>query len=206
MWGAFHRLRTSEMFTSHWKNFLKETISANACPIFFQHLTSTIFMDMVWQEFPVVETETPRQEQVLSYEEKNTLQYAAGYVPRHLKKRLQKSAHPLKEELTLCLLDLQDGEEDDVDCSAEWVKAVNRGGLSHVNSATYCAFLAMELELRKHINLQSVHNVNDDFKKKVLKSIIKNEDVLFHWMASWKEVCYFQSRVMLNRTDRLLYE
>ena len=91
MWGVFHRLRTSEVFIGHWKNFLKETISVNACPIFFQHLTSTIFMDMVRQEFPVVEAEPPRQEeQALSYEERNALRYAAGYVPRHLKKHLQK--------------------------------------------------------------------------------------------------------------------
>ena len=104
MWGSFHRLRTSVTFISRWKNFLKEVITATACPIFFQHLTSTIFMDMVRQEFPVVETGPQRQEeQALSYEEKNALRYAAGYVPRHLKKRLQKSAHPMNQELTLCL-------------------------------------------------------------------------------------------------------
>ena len=67
---------------------------------------------------------------------------------------------------------------------------MDRGGFSHVNNATYCAFLAMELELRKHISLQSVHKVNDDFKKKVLKSIVENEDVLFHWTlvaTDWEE-------------------
>ena len=41
----------------------------------------------------------------------------------------------------------------------------------------------MELD----INLQSVHKVNDDFKKKVLKNIIENEDVLFHWATDWEE-------------------
>ena len=95
----------------------------------------------------------------------------------------------MKEELTLCLLDLlQDGEEeDDADCSAEWVKAVDRGGLSHVNNAAYCAFLAMALELRKHIG---VHKMTDGFKEKVLKSIIENEDVLFYWTiiaTDWEE-------------------
>ena len=39
----------------------------------------------------------------------------------------------------------------------------------------------------RHINLQSVHKVNDDFKKKVLKNIIENEDVLFHWATDWEE-------------------
>ena len=67
---------------------------------------------------------------------------------------------------------------------------MERGGLSHVNNATYCAFLSMELELRKHISLNSAHKVNEDFKKRVLKSIIENEDVLFHWAVvatDWEE-------------------
>ena len=40
---------------------------------------------------------------------------------------------------------------------------------------------------RIFLNLQSVHKVNDDFKKKVLKNIIENEDVLFHWATDWEE-------------------
>ena len=49
--------------------------------------------------------------------------------PSHQK--LAKSAHPLKEELTLCLMDLlQEGEvEVDADHSPEWVKTVDRGEL-----------------------------------------------------------------------------
>ena len=44
----------------------------------------------------------------LTNEETNALRYAAGYVPRALKKALSKSAHPLKKDLQLCLLDLLD--------------------------------------------------------------------------------------------------
>jgi len=75
------------------------------------------------------------------------LRYAAGYIPRHLKKRLTKSAHPLKNELTLCLLDPLQDEEDNIFHSADWVNAVDRGGLKHVNNATYHVILAMELEI-----------------------------------------------------------
>jgi hypothetical protein len=55
-------------------------------------------MELVRQEFPVVEDDSTNQEVwALSYAEQNALQYAAGYVPRHLKQRLKKSAHPMKE-------------------------------------------------------------------------------------------------------------
>lgn len=40
--------------------------------------------------------------------------HAAGYVPQHLRKRLTKSAHSMKNELTLCLLDLLQDEEDNI--------------------------------------------------------------------------------------------
>ena len=77
----------------------------------------------------------------------NALRYAAGYVPRALKKKLIKSANPLKRQLLLCLLDLlDDGDERRTD-SEEWLDLVDRGGLTRVNDTAFQVFLAMELEL-----------------------------------------------------------
>ena len=45
---------------------------------------------------------------------------------------------------------LDDGDEEE-DESQDWVKFVNRGGLTLVNNTTFELFLAMEYELRKHI-------------------------------------------------------
>lgn len=53
--------------------------------------------------------------------ETNAVRYAAGYVPRSLKKKLTKSANPIKEDLLLCLAELIDidGSEPHVDDSRD---------------------------------------------------------------------------------------
>ena len=192
MWTTFHKIRTSKEFTTRWTNFLKEEVGVSACPIFFQHVTTSIFGDKVREKFPVTAEQAKQSEEPpLSYEEMNALRYAAGYVPRHLKKRLTKSAHPMKDELTLCLLDLlQDEKEDNIFDSSDWINIVDRGGLKHVNNATYHVFLGMELEIRRHLSIESVRKINAGFKTKVTESILNNEDVQFHWTvvsADWEE-------------------
>jgi len=85
---------------------------------------------------------------------------------------------------------LQDEEEDNIFHSADWVNAVDRGGLKHVNNATYHVFLAMELEIRRHLSVESAQKINAGFKTKVTESILSNEDVQFHWTvvgADWEE-------------------
>jgi len=67
---------------------------------------------------------------------------------------------------------------------------VDRGGLKHVNNATYHVFLAMELEIRRHLSVESAQKINAGFKTKVTESILSNEDVQFHWTvvgADWEE-------------------
>ena len=57
-------------------------------------------------------------QQCLTYEEKNALYYAAGYIPRALRKQLERSKHEFKK-LILCLHELteDDGIDDD---SQDW--------------------------------------------------------------------------------------
>ena len=55
---------------------------------------------------------TSQEELSLSYEEQNALRYAAGYIPRALTKKLRTSAHPLKDQLILCLIDLTNDADD----------------------------------------------------------------------------------------------
>ncbi len=145
MWVAYHRVRTSHSFTGRWIEFLPRATDTKPHPAFFQNVTATMFANLVQQHLPIATVEATDQpvNQEFSFEERNALRYVAGYVPRHLKKRLETSAHPMKKEFTLCLLDLlQEGEhEDDPDHSTEWLNAIDRGGLKHVNSATYHALL-----------------------------------------------------------------
>ena len=83
----------------------------------------------------------------LTYEEINAIRYAAGYVPRALKKKLTKSAH-LKEDLQLCVLDLLDDGDEESNESQDWIVSINRRGLTHINHNTFELFLAMEHKLR----------------------------------------------------------
>ena len=45
----------------------------------------------------------------------------------------------------------------------------------------YCDHLWVQVELEKHLRIKSAHKVNENLKKKVMKSVIHNEDVQFHW-------------------------
>ena len=80
----------------------------------------------------------------ISNEEANVIRYAAGYTLRTVKKKVRTSAQRLKEEIVACIMDLlaheKDIEEEEV--AAEWVKAVDRGGLWHIKSGTFFLFCA----------------------------------------------------------------
>ena len=83
----------------------------------------------------VVELSTTTSTQQFSYEEENALRYAAGYIPRALRRKLERSSHHLKEELILCLEELvmeRDLHEEE-DLSVHWTKLIDRGGLKHVS-------------------------------------------------------------------------
>ena len=57
-----------------------------------------------------------------------------GYVPRALKKKVAKSHHSNKKDLLLCLNDLSMCDDDDPGSSADWIRAVDRGRLIHINN------------------------------------------------------------------------
>ena len=64
----------------------------------------------------------------LSYEEKNALRYAAGYIPRALKKKLDRSSHQHKAELLFCLMEQAEDEEESLHESKDWEKVIDQGG------------------------------------------------------------------------------
>ncbi len=186
MWGRYHQLRTTEDFSRRWKHFLLQATGAPVSPIVFQYLTDKIFRRLICDHFPTpVEKQAgSTSQQRLSYEEQNAMRYAAGYIPRALRKRLERSSHPLKEELVLCLLDLTE-DEDGSHESEDWIKRIDRGGLKHVTHLMFTTLAAMETELRSHLG-----KVPGNFKATVTSAILKNEDVLFLWSmvaAEWEE-------------------
>ena len=87
-----------------------------------------------------------------------------------------------KTDLLNCLDDMVG--MDDVQCDS--ADCVNRGGLIFVNDLTIEIFVAMELEIRNH--LQACQPVN--MLTVVTPAIKSNDDVLFYWSmisAGWNE-------------------
>ena len=191
MWGKFHQLRCSQPFVCMWRTFLMETLSVDACPIFFQYLTDAFFRGMIWLQFPLKAEEqqsTSSCKHTLTYCEKNALRYAAGYVIRHLQTKIKRSAHQLKDELLFCLTELKETENQEEE-SEDWIKSIDRGGLTHVSNMTYMVFEAMELELRTHFVIIDMAR-ESQLKARAKIEIENNEDVCFYWCmvcAEWEE-------------------
>ena len=56
----------------------------------------------------------------LTYEKQNAFRYTCGCITRALIKKLKRSAHPLKEEMVCCLVELNEPEED-----RAWVRGLD---------------------------------------------------------------------------------
>ena len=90
---------------------------------------------LIRQRFPTGEKDAnslPSSSQPLTYEHSNVVRYVAGYVCRHLVRRLKSSALPFKEDLIWCLLDML-GEEESDDGSTDWLNTIDSGGLWHIS-------------------------------------------------------------------------
>ena len=151
MWGIFHETRNSTKFVSLWRNLMQTAIGRMATPIFFQFVTDVMFKQLIKCHFPLNNDKSQAEKnEALTYEESNALRYAAGYVPRALRKRLEKGSHPLKEELILCLEDVCEGNDGDFDhdSSSDWTKEINRGDLKLINKKSYHFFYSMEMVVR----------------------------------------------------------
>ena len=187
MWSLYHSLRTSDAYLAEWRTFLQKSGNSEVSPIFYQYIGHHVFKQLIKLHHPLESGEGMAvSHPTLTYEETNALYYAAGYVPRALKKKLMKSAHPLKEDLQLCLLDLLDDGDEDANESKDWVNLINRGGLTRINNNTFELFQAMEYELRQHLSINQVPSFGDH----VNHAITENEDVQFFWSilsADWEE-------------------
>ena len=180
MWGYFHQLRTQENFIEKWQNFFIITTGKTANSIIIQFLVDRIFKAIISIRF-TSQTVTPgccNCDLVLTHDEENALRYAAGYIPKCLRDRLNHSSHPLKRELMWRLLDLTDETDDTGDDESEdWINMIDWGGLTHITNKTYTLIKSMEMVLRQCLCITKVK-----FKEKVMENILKDEDVLFNWL------------------------
>ena len=107
MWGTYHCLRMSANFKAKWTTFIAKFTSTKPNPAFYQYVTGILFREIIKIKFPTNERQVssgPKSQ--LTVEEANALHYAAGYVGHKLRKHLESSSNPQKEELVLLIMDL----------------------------------------------------------------------------------------------------
>ena len=152
-------------------------------PIFIQYIGHSFFKDLIKNRYSAKnDSKASNSVQDLSHIEHCAIRYIAGYIPRALKKKLSRS-HDKYKKFLLVLDDLLECEEEDAGPSGEWISAIDREGLCHINNVTFDLFLSMELTIRAYII--SGYEI-DGLKAKLMD----NDDILFYWSmltASWEE-------------------
>jgi len=97
-------LRSSDNFIDDWVSFLGSA-NVTATPILYQHISDVIFRKHINDRNTVSATDTKLDAApVITQREGNALRYAAGYVCRHLRKKIERSKHKLREEMVLRLM------------------------------------------------------------------------------------------------------
>ena len=174
LWGKYFLLRSSENFISQWRTFLKLP-SVSPTPILFQHLTDFLFQKLLHDQFDIKSSSA-----AITHREANAIRYAAGYVCKSLRKKIERSKHKYKEEMILCLTELsKDSDSSCGNCEERTVK-VNRGGLCHIKEATFNVFLAIEEELK-----ECLHSLTETPKRdEIIQTFTANDDVEFYWLIA----------------------
>ena len=129
-------------------------------------------------------------------------------VCRNLRKKLERSSHPLKEELVLGIMELLEGddeEEDDseMETSKTWLNSVDRGGLWHINNATLMMFLAMEDVVRQQLRKAKIRSLSHGRKSALIQQITSDEAVGFHWCIATADLGKEERQVLLDMVIEL---
>ncbi len=101
MWENFFKVTTSSEFVESWKMHL-QSASITPSATFYQHVTDSMMKGLIKLEFPVdmAREDSTSVVDSLNYVEKIGLRYTAGYIIRALLKKMKKSKHYLREEIT----------------------------------------------------------------------------------------------------------
>lgn len=111
---------------------------------------------------------------------------ATGYVPHALLKRFEKRTGNKYEAYIECLGDVAVSCDDTefFTYTKKWINIiVNRGGLFPVNDITYQFFVVIERQVKCVFPEYAIKSsgCTEDFKQDVIKKIMNQEDVQWHW-------------------------
>ena len=137
MWKSYHTLRISDAFVKLWHNFL-DFATLEKQPIFFQHGSDMVLQQLITKQFTVTQaavSPAPLRSQRISI--------CARYLCQNVKKKILKPQSMCIRKFFSCACD----KDEDVSNSADWVHAVNRGGLCLVSETML--FHEIEFLVRK---------------------------------------------------------
>ena len=86
--SAYQQVRSSATYIADWEAFLQESIQVEMSRNFYQYVGHYIFKELVKIYHPL-EPSSDAAPEPLTDAETNALKYAAGYVPRMLKCKMQ---------------------------------------------------------------------------------------------------------------------
>ena len=111
LWKGFYQLRISQDFVKQWTDFIADADEL-VKPVLFQHLSDLIFRMLIEQHFKIVHLDQEEFSE-LAENENGALRYVAGYLCRHLRKKIQRSRGDAKskEEMMMCLMQLVRNKE-----------------------------------------------------------------------------------------------
>lgn len=107
---GYFKARSSDHYRAMWMQFISTSIHAGACPVLYQAVTDRIMEQLIKVHFPLQTANSSQLVPSLDHIEKNVVRYMAGYVIHALMKKTSRTSHPMKEELMLCLTELDDEE------------------------------------------------------------------------------------------------
>lgn len=99
VWSNYHKIRTSEEHHGLWHSFLQMVGLTEVSPIFCQYVSDHMLHELASVHFPVINRDVTSQSTAseLTCEETYGLRYAAGYVPRSLKKKTTEVKQSIKK-------------------------------------------------------------------------------------------------------------
>jgi len=151
IWTAYHFLWTSDMYVCDRESILLKAGVSEISVICYQYIGDQILKKLIKTTYPLTAREAESSLANCELKETNAVRYVPGYVVQLLQKRILKSTHAQRDDIQLCLSQLVHADDKAPDDSQDWMNAIDRGRLMHVNNDAYELFLSMEKQLRNCI-------------------------------------------------------
>ena len=65
-----------------------------------------------------------------------------------------------------------------------WINLVNRGGLTRITNEAFKCFCDIEIIIRRFLRIDKTREMNDQFLKKMMDSVLHDEELIFDWLMA----------------------